>query len=502
MLGSFLKKAIGGRKARPAWDLSTPLLRWSDKDVWTIRNALEGTLVLGATGSGKTTGSGALIARSFLSAGFGGLILTAKADELATWTNYCRETGRLDDLLVFGASEPLRFNFMQHELERKGSGAGHTENIVNLFSTVLEIAERSSGSGSGREDENYWRRANRQLMRNLVDLLVIATGSVSIPELYALAVSAPMSAAQIRDPAWQEKSLCFQCLKEADKRPKTPRQEHDFAMVADYFMLEFPNLSDKTRSVIVSTFTSMVDVLNRGILRELFCEETNITPEAVQDGKIILVNLPVKEFAEVGQFAQVLWKYTFQRSIERRNVAESPRPVFLFADESHHFITSYDTQFATTCRAARVAMVLLTQNVSNFYAVLGGDQRGKVLADSLFGNLAVKIFHANGGDPVTGEWAASLIGRSRQFLANGNSNYSPDDQVSAMLGLDWLREPGGVSAGFSETYEFEVQPAAFTRLRTGGPGNGGIVDGIVFRNGSLFHATGRSWLPVTFKQKR
>ena len=91
-------------------------------------------------------------------------------------------------------------------------------------------------------------------------------------------------------------------------------------------MLEYPNLSEKTRSVIVSTFTSMIDVLNRGLLRELFSGTTTLTPEAVEDGKIIVVDLPVKEFAEVGQFAQAIVKHSFQRSIERRCVAESPSP--------------------------------------------------------------------------------------------------------------------------------------------------------------------------------
>ena len=58
---------------------------------------------------------------------------------------------------------------------------------------------------------------------------------------------------------------------------------HDFEIVTDYFLMEFSSLSDKTRSVIVSTFTSMVDVLNRGLLRELFCTDTNITPAAIED---------------------------------------------------------------------------------------------------------------------------------------------------------------------------------------------------------------------------
>src|SRR5262249_34301400 len=159
-----------------------------------------------------------------------------------------------------------------------------------------------------------------------------------VPELYQVVISAPTSLAQRNSIEWQRRSFCFQCLQEADARRKSASRENDFAIVADYFYLEFPQISARTRSVVVSTFTSMVDVIQRGILARLFCGETNITPEAIEDGAILLIDLPVKEFGEVGQFAQVLWKVAFQRAIERRNLRRSDRPVFLWADEAQ-FVT-------------------------------------------------------------------------------------------------------------------------------------------------------------------
>jgi hypothetical protein len=497
MFWSFLNGKNNRGTPRDLWPLSRPLLRWSGDDVWTIGSACEGTLCLGATGSGKSTGSGRAMALAMLRAGFGGLVLTAKADERRVWESYCRETKRTGDLIVFGPNNPYRFNFLDYELNRKGDGAGLTENIVQLFSTILEVAERGSGSSGGREDENYWKRANRQLMRNAIDLLALGMGRISVPDLYRLVISAPSFFNQINDECWQKESFCFQLLKEADRRAKTEVQRRDFGIVADYFLLELVGLSEKTKSVILSTFTSMADLFLRGVLRDLFSAETNLTPEAVQAGKIVLIDMPCKEFGEVGQFAQVLWKYAFQRCIERRDVRQSPRPTFLWADEAQHFVTSYDMQFQTTCRAARVATVLLSQNVSNFYAALGGSEKGKAEATSLFANLNTKVFHAQ-ADPVTNEWAASLMGRTRQMFANGNTSYSPDDYTSSMMGFS---PAGNTSAGFSESMEFEVQPSVFTQLRTGGLGYKGMIDAIVFQNGRRFHETGRTWLPVTFTQK-
>ncbi len=501
-------------RASPAdpWPLSTPLFTFAKHDSWTIGHSFEGTLILGMTGSGKSSGSGQLLARSMLAAGYGGLVLTAKPDERRVWERYCREAGRLADLIVFGAEDaPWRFNFLDDEIKRPGSGAGLTENVVNLLSVVLEVAGRAAGigggggGGSGRENEGYWLNAVRQLMRNAVDLLILSRGTVTVPDLYRVITSAPTSLEQLHAEAWKKSSFCGRCLVEADltaKSPPLPRQLADFEITAEYWLSEFPALSDKTRSVIVSSFTSMIDVLNRGLLRELFGSETTLTPRAVEDGKVILIDLPVKEFGEVGLFAQVLWKYAFQRSIERRDTTSSrsprlPRPVFLWADEAQNFATFYDMQFATTCRAARVATVYLTQNVSNFYAALGGGDKGRAEADSLFGNLCTKIFHAN-TDPVTNEWAATLVGKSRQFFASGNTSHQQaTDFLSQAMGL---RENASSSSGFSEQMDFEVSPSAFTRLRTGGPAHRMQVDGIVVQGGRRFTSTGRIWTRAAFAQ--
>jgi hypothetical protein len=484
-------------RAVTGWPLSRPLMDWSHNDVWTLGNAVEGTLTMGTTGSGKTSGSGRAIALAFLRCGFGGLVLTAKKDERQLWEKYCREAGRPNDLLVFGPHEPWRYNFLDAELQQQGSGAGLTENIVNLFSTVLEIAERGQGGG-GREDEGYWRRALRQLLRNAIDLLVFAIGRLSIPDLYRVVISAPTSIAEKNSPEWKSSSFCFDCLSKADKASKTPAQAADFEIVADYFLVEYPNLSEKTRSVVVSTFTSMVDVLNRGILRQLFCTTTNVAPTATEHGKIILIDLPVKEYREVGLFAQVLWKHAFQMAAERRDTKANPRPIFLWADEAQNFVTSFDQQFQTTCRAARVATVLLSQNISNFYAALGGNEKARAEVDSLFANLNTKILHAN-GDAVTNEWAARLIGRCRQFFLNVSNSEQTTNECLGLFGGGG--EPDHNNSGISESYEFEVQPAAFTALRTGGMKYRGLVDAIVFQNGTTFQASGRTWLQTTFRQQ-
>jgi len=485
-------------RRKEKWKSSEPLLRWSRRDFFTCQDAYSGTLATGATGTGKTTGSGAALAASFLLAGFGGLILLVK-DDWTFWKKLAEQTGRSHDLIRFSPTEAWRFNFLNHEMTRPGRGAGLTENIVRLFMAVMEISERTSSNGGGRENGEYWERACRQLCRNLVDLLAFGRGHISIPDMYRVVISAPKTRQELHDKEWQKRSFCFQCLLEADAKRKTPRHQRDLEIVADYFTEEFVDLSPKTRGIIISTFSTLADSLQRGILCDLLCGETNITPEAAEDGKIIVIDMPIKEFSEVGLLAQAIWKYAFQRSIERRDIQTSPRPVFLWIDEAQFLVNAADMEFLSTCRSSRVASVFLTQNISNFYSALGDGHRGKAQADSIFGNLNTKIFHAN-SDPITNEWASSLIGRTRQFFINASTSNSnqPLDWIDSLMG----RSGSQTSGGISENIDFEVQPSVFTKLRTGGAVHRGNIDAIVFQNGRVYKDNGRTWRYTTFKQSQ
>ena len=112
----------------------------------------------------------------------------------------------------------------------------------------------------------------------------------------------------------------------------------------------------------------------------------------------------------------LLWKLSFQKSIERRDITKSPRPVMLWQDEGQFFLLpATDFLFTSTSRSARVANVLLTQSISGVMATLGGGPAGKAEADAYLSNYGTKVLHAN-TDPASNEYAANLIGRCKQFV--------------------------------------------------------------------------------------
>lgn len=468
--------------------LDQPLLFFSESDALTIRDACEGVQVFGGIGSGKTSGSGSHLARAFLSSGFGGLVLTAKADETALWKTYAEQTGRTDDLLIVGPAHAETFNILRYECEHGGPGAGVTENLVGLFDTLSQVANGNNGSG-GRENEAFWRNETKKMIRNAIDVLRFGREAITFTNIHQVIISAPRSI-QIRDAdGAEEKSYCLKVLRVATLAYNNgkfgPAKDPEYLLVFNYWAEEFPQMDERPRSTVISSFTGMADVFLRGILRQLFSAETTFTPEDSFAGKIIVLDLPQKIFNEVGVYAQVLFKYCWQRSVERRRVQMDSRPVFLWADESQHFVNEHDVTFQTTARSSRVCTIYLTQNLPNYRFVLGGTQRGDALVDSLLGNLATKIFH-NNTCAQTNAYAAELF--SKDWRDSDTHSYSQDAGQTKLSGST------------TQQLEHVVPPVTFTTLAKGGPENNYAVEAIIHQGGKTFDLSGINALRTVFFQ--
>jgi len=461
-------------------------------DPWRIKDACEGTIIFGGTGSGKTSGSGRALATSFLAAGFGGLVLCAKPDEPGLWRRYAEETGRESDLMMFGHGEPWAFNFMRHETLRSGAGAGLTENLVNLF---MEVASIGSGGSHARGGDPFWERAMRSLVRNCADVLLMAGEAVTLHAMSEVIRTAPTEAAHLASREWRAQSACCRRLDAARERALGTSWAVDCAEVSGYWLGHFPTLGEKTRGSIVAMFSTLAEALMRGKMRELFSEGTNLSPADVLAGRIVVVDLPVKEWSEVGRMAAVLWKYCLQKAVERRtdNAGSQGRPLFIWADECQHFASRYDSLFQATARSSRVASVYMTQNYPSLVAALGGENLGKAATDALLGNMGTKIFHAN-SDRETNQIASELVGRRLQSLRNFGSGASLSLGGQATVG-------SSASRGRSEHMDLEIQPMEFSTLRKGGAENSHASDALVFQNGRLWGATGRTWQKVCFRQR-
>ena len=366
------------QKTLAAFDLDYPLMRWSPTDHFCLRDAVTGVLVFGGTGGGKTSGPLRSLLKAYFRAGYGGIIFTTKPGEYAEIREWAEETGRLDSLIRFAPEEKHRFSFMTYASRLAGRGSGLTENIVTLLTTIQESFDKDGDSGG--KQEKYWALALRQLHRNAIDLRLLSrpNETLSVRSLYDVIVSAPVNLEQVDSEAWQKSSECYRLLDEAvNNESLSPRQKSDLEITGRYFLREFPALPGDTRGSVISTFTTMADIFLRGQIGELFSTGLTVLPELAFEGAIIVIDIPIKTFGQVGIASQTLWKYMFQQACERRDVSKNSRPVFLASDECHNIVNQHDLAFLTTARSSRCCSIYMTQTFSNLVAAMGGDQKGK-----------------------------------------------------------------------------------------------------------------------------
>jgi hypothetical protein len=476
----------------PPFHPLTVLRDWGNGLGFRLADALTGVCVFGATGSGKTSGPAKHLAYGYLAAGLGGLVLCAKPEERLQWQQWAADCRRTDDLVIVDSGGKFCFNFMNWEASRPGAGGGFTINIVALLDEIARAISGASGKTGG--DQKFWEDALHNLLSNLVDLPVLAGIEVSLPLLRSIVSSAAISPAQAIDQQWRENSVCGRMLQEADKATQKadPEIRADFEECATFWLQDFPALADKTRSSILLNFSVLIRPLVTRPLRKLFSSNTNIRPEDAFAGKIIIVDLPVQDFKLVGRVANLAWKYCFQTAVLRRTQPANGylRPVFLWADEAHNFISTFDSEYQAVARSAGGCTVYLSQNRESYKRVLGNEDA----VDSLLGNLQAKFFCQNSGE--TNEWAAKLLGERYLNISGTNFGKSGTENENSSAGVTR-----------SEQRRYFVEPSRFTTLKRGGALHNFQVEAIVYNGGHRF-PTGspgkEESLPyklITFNQK-
>jgi hypothetical protein len=466
--------------ARGRWPLELPLVRFSERspDVWTLADACQGVAILGENGSGKTSASGRHLARQYLKAGFGGLVLCFKTDEAELWRRYLKETGREADGRFFGADEAFRFNFMDYEAAQ--SGIDFVENLVTLLADVASIQRRAEATGA---EAHFWLPQKKKLLRNAIGLLLLAKESIQLRTLYQMIVASPKHPDQVKSLEWQKDNLLFDLLERAETNE---RENPEWELICNYWMIERPALASKTRETIDADFTGMFDPLTRGKIGELFGTGSDLSPDHILAGKVVVIDIPVAKYREIGQYAALIWAQLFQRAVDRRSFKPpNDRPVFLWEDEAHYFTIEQDAEFQTTARSKGISVVRLTQNLPNFLDAYGAQGKHKV--DTLLGNHATKIFHRN-GDPTTNEWASKVIAKETTYkhsISTSGSVYSAGGANS--------------QSSVTEVEEDSCPPKEFIGLKNGGPKNNYIVEGILFQSGRLWKGDQR-WVVRKFRQ--
>jgi len=523
-------------------DLNTPLLKLSPGDNFSLEDGCAGVHIFGRIGSGKTSGSGKMLAGAYLRAGMGGLVTVVKPEEVTLWQRYAAEHGRSKSLLLF--DENAGFNFLDYEMARQGMDGIGT--VTECLMRVLEAAKKASPTASQRGGEAFWEDSTRQMLRYAIPPIYAATGTLSISDIIRFISTAPSSVREVTDREWQRRSFMYEIMDAATRNALVPMSPSALSNCLTFWAQENLITPEKTRGNIIITVSSALDRFRHGRLKRAFCERTTLVPELSFHGVIILMVMPTLTWNEDGIIGQHLFKYLWQRSVLSRNSLAQKhreRPVFLWSDEAQETVSSYDGEFLSMCRGSKCCVTYLTQTLPTYYAKIGSDNP-RDAAHSLVGKFGTHVYHAN-SCPETNDYAARTIGKvmkrhgnyssgasksvnygmssgnsetvgsssnsgssssysSGQGGGSSGSNWGSGSNQSA--GSNWGENRGqgtsqNVSRGYSESMEFAIEPGDFARiLKTGGKQNGKRVTGVWFQSGRVFKATGTNMMLETFAQ--
>jgi hypothetical protein len=473
--------------------LNWRILGLSDSDYVNWHTAVEGTLIPGGAGSGKSSTVGKQLAHGLLrTPNSGALILTAKSEETENWISYAEACGRSKDLIVFSEKSGHVMDPLFYEWSRKGRGSADVENIVDFFDTLVALGENEK---PGQGHDPFWSRGNSQTIRNSLKLLELAKAAISIPNIDRVIKSLPARPEEVEDADWRKNSYCAQLVESIKARAEslTDEQWSDLEFATLHLLKRWPAFDERPRSSLEMTWSGMADKFLFNPFNRIFCSgKCSVTPEMTMlDGKIILVDFPLLEYGfETARMIQVMIKLTFQRAWLRRRISESPNPVFCWQDEFQYLISRRDNFFQQTCRGSRVAVICLTQNLLNLSEQLGEDRPGSKTL-SFVGNLGLKIFLQQ-NDIETCTYAADQIGKEWKFIDGYNAG---GDQHHTHTGISGSKHLAHI-----------VEPVEFTKLLKPHSDNP-YAEGIVYLSGKPFQATrsnacpeGRNYLRVLFSR--
>lgn len=472
-------------EAAAATGLDTPLVKWTENDCFTKRDLLRSVCVQGATGSGKTNFVGYEIAKALArDRHIGGLILASKpVEDLKFWQEIMRGAGREKDLLVFGPGHRLRFNVLDHELH---SGADSRE-LASFLMTLGETLHR--GQAGAQQSEQFFVEQSGRMLQMAIEAVRLATGTVSPVDLQRFITTSATSQEMLATAGWQA-DFHNQILKGAYDAPKTPIEQADFEQVMAYWLGEMPALNDRTRSSISTQAQGILHVLCSGMVHDLMATATNVSPAIMDEGRWVLVDMPISRFGASGAMVNGLWHLATQRHILRRHAADKRKVTVIWIDEFQNHLNSFDPQFLAESRSHGGCMVVLTQSLHSYYAALkGGGHAAEHQANALLTNFAHRIF-CSLGDAKSAEWASGLLGQRLETMVGGSM--APQESM-----WETLMGRSKFTGSFSQDYKPVVQPGVFMHdLRTGSEG---VADAIIIRPERF--SNGQNYLLASFSRR-
>ena len=159
-------------------------------------------------------------------------------------------------------------------------------------------------------------------------------------------------------------------------------------------------LGEKLKGTIKKNFSIILNAFSDNNYRHIFSppQEKNdfegFLSSSIQDGKIIVVNIPMSQSETIAKLVSIFLKLLFQGTMKQRislaqtnSKINTKRYCFMIADECQFFLTESDPEYLAVSRQSKAINIFLTQTIEQIEYVLG-----EKLAKVLFGIIRTKLF--------------------------------------------------------------------------------------------------------------
>ena len=511
VIGETHRRTQPGPSEQPGW-LAVPQ-----------RGLFAGTAVFGAVGSGKTSCCMYPFARQVL--GWhadepelrpGGLVLEVKGDFCHQVRQILREHGRADDYVELSLDGDWCYNPLECDLDP-----------YSLAYQIASLLNQLFGKGK----EPFWQQAYTNLVKFVILLFRVCDGYVTLQDVYRTSLDDESLkkkieeargeldlVAEVRlgieeykthvptlpDRTWEydektgewyvrgdqelveilrERKIKFE-LVEPEPADSAQRQ---LQTVVTWYRHDWSQLDARLRSSITEGVSVFLSLFDQPDVADVFCPPQYVyselrphrgrwalppVAEALEEGKVLALNLPVGANPALGRAIGVMLKQDFQRSVLGRipRMASEPqrpwRDVAFICDEYQHFATvgesdpGGDEKFFSLSRQARLVALVATQSISSLRSALPGESWRTLLQ-----TFRTRIFLT-----LSDESSCKLASEACGQVERLKEQYSISESSQSGVGLLSGRAGGGkgtfgVTKSYSLRREPVFQPSAFAELR-------------------------------------
>lgn len=198
-----------------------------------------------------------------------------------------------------------------------------------------------------------------------------------------------------------------------------------------YFATEWPNLDKETKANIMisartwlSTLAGHPDLLKWSSAK--LSEEDYSLEEVLKGGRVGIL-LPAYRYGKAGPAATALLKASIYQGLKARADSKDPnvRPLFMVIDEAQDVATTDDVAMLSIGRSLGLSMIAATQGVEGIVSRLGRETTDAWL--SIFSNLLV----LQGGSPSTDDLVTRRLGVSWKPMVDSVEGWAVRSAIQA-----------------------------------------------------------------------